>query len=275
MTFNKIYLDEIIPSDYNPRLMSQQESDKLSKNLEEFGLVDPIIINLKNNHIIAGHQRYNILREKYGNDVDYENKELQLIKLGDIGWVFEDTNLTIKDENHEKALNLALNKINGEWDIGKLTNIFQELQTQHFNLDLTGFNKTEIKPVKIELTPLQSKDTSRLEEEEHVVEHHETIITNPEDVDLDEYDTFNEDFDDDFFNENFDLDINSEEDEGEFLPDDFMEVKGRVENKNCSVILSFTSKDVANKFITQVLDCDKLLERDTVVLKHDKDFEYW
>ena len=31
----------------NPRIMSIEEQEKLEKNLQEFGLVDPIIINLK------------------------------------------------------------------------------------------------------------------------------------------------------------------------------------------------------------------------------------
>jgi len=141
MKIDKIKLDEIIPSEYNPRVMSPSEQKKLTQNLEEFGLVDPIIINLKNNHIIGGHQRYNVLREKMGTDVDYEDGELKLIRLGDIGWVFEDDKLTIKDENHEKALNIALNKISGEWDFGKLDELFDELNVNNFNLELTGFDK--------------------------------------------------------------------------------------------------------------------------------------
>lgn len=81
MKFDKIYLNKIHPSDYNPRSISGDELNKLSNNLGEFGLVDPIIIDLSdNNTIVGGHQRYKALQQKYG-----ESKELNLIRLGDVG----------------------------------------------------------------------------------------------------------------------------------------------------------------------------------------------
>ena len=53
MQYEKIGLNAIVPTDYNPRIMSESQMLKLTKNMETFGLVDPIIINLKNNHIIS------------------------------------------------------------------------------------------------------------------------------------------------------------------------------------------------------------------------------
>ena len=49
MSFEKILLKDIVPTDYNPRVMSEEEFNHLSNSIDEFGLVDPIIINLKNN----------------------------------------------------------------------------------------------------------------------------------------------------------------------------------------------------------------------------------
>lgn len=140
MTFEVINIQQLIPSDYNPRIMPESEMIKLSKNLEHFGLVDPIIINLKNMHIIGGHQRYTILNEKYNG-----NKELHLIKLGDIGWVFENTDLKIKDINHEKALNLSLNSLDGDFNKEELGKILSELKLDaDIDMDLTGFKDYEI-----------------------------------------------------------------------------------------------------------------------------------
>ena len=139
MELDSICISELIPSDYNPRKMAEAEMNKLSKNLEKFGLVDPIIINLKNNHIIGGHQRYTILSNKYNQDT-----QLNLIKLGDIGWVFDDTKLKIDDLNHEKALNLSLNSIDGEFDIKGLGAVLNDLQLESFDVELTGFNDIEI-----------------------------------------------------------------------------------------------------------------------------------
>lgn len=135
----KIKITDLIPSDYNPRIMPENESTKLRNSLETFGLVDPIVINLKNNHIIGGHQRFEVLIDQHLED----NKifdELNLIRLGDIGWVFTDTELTVESDDHEKALNLTLNKISGEWDTEKLFNVLEELEVNNFDLGLTGFD---------------------------------------------------------------------------------------------------------------------------------------
>lgn len=144
MQFEKITLDEIKPSEYNPRIISEEELAKLEKNIKEFGLVDPIIINLKNNHIIGGHQRYEVLRKLAGTDTNYENTELKLIRLGNVGWVLNETELDIFDETHEKALNLALNKISGDWDYSKLDLVLEDMKNEHFDIDLTGFDDLDL-----------------------------------------------------------------------------------------------------------------------------------
>lgn len=129
----KINIKDITPADYNPRKMRDEEFRSLIKSMDEFGVVDPLTVNLKNNTIIGGHQRYSVL---YQQD---DNQELYLLRLGDIGWAFPSTDLKIKDEAHEKALNLALNRIKGEFDVIKLNPILEELS--EFNLDrLTGFD---------------------------------------------------------------------------------------------------------------------------------------
>jgi len=139
MKVEKIKITDLIPSDYNPRIMPENEATKLRNSLETFGLVDPIVINLKNNHIIGGHQRFEVLIDQHLED----NKifdELNMIRLGDIGWVFTDTDLKVESEDHEKALNLSLNKISGEWDSEKLFVILEELEVNNFDIELTGFD---------------------------------------------------------------------------------------------------------------------------------------
>lgn len=136
----KIQMKDIVPAEYNPRIISDDEMDKLKSSLEEFGLVDPIVVNLKNNHIIGGHQRFEILQQNEDNKYD----ELNLIRLGDIGWVFADADLKIESDDHEKALNLRLNNLSGDWDYDKLTSVFEDLQLSGINVELTGFDDTEI-----------------------------------------------------------------------------------------------------------------------------------
>ena len=143
MKLEKISLVDLNPAEYNPRKISDQELLKLENSINEFGLVDPIIINLKNNKIIGGHQRYEALYNKYTADNDFQ-PELNLIRLGDIGWVFEDTELKISSEAQEKALNLALNKISGEWDTVKLQPLLEEIQLSNLDISLTGFDEIEL-----------------------------------------------------------------------------------------------------------------------------------
>lgn len=146
----KIDIHSLVPADYNPRKISDKDYKNLKNSIDEFGIVDPIIINLKDNTIIGGHQRFDVLF--YEN----ESSEMNLIRLGDIGWVFPDTNLKIIDKNHEKALNLALNRVHGEWDEDLLNNVLIELE--ELNLDhLTGFD--------LELDDISYDFISRIDEE--------------------------------------------------------------------------------------------------------------
>ena len=185
MKIDKITLNEIKPATYNPRIMSIEEQEKLEKNLQEFGLVDPIIINLKNNQIIGGHQRYEILQkeqEKTG-----KQKEFTLIQMGDIGWVFLDEDMYINDENHEKALNLALNKISGEWDTNKLQSLLEEITLTDLDVELTGFDNidyTEINETTLDEILHTLNDNTihepqkTVEEDNYTEKHTQTIETN-------------------------------------------------------------------------------------------------
>lgn len=139
METSKISIYDLKPAEYNPRVMPSDEMDKLTTSLRTFGLVDPIIIDLTdNNTIIGGHQRYEAL-------MHLDEEDLTLIPLGDIGLVINETSIRIKDKNDQKALNLALNKIQGEWDYDKRDIILTELNADGYNIELTGFTEDELK----------------------------------------------------------------------------------------------------------------------------------
>lgn len=126
--FKKININELKKYEFNPRKISENQKIKLKNSINTFGFVDPIIINNKTKQIIGGHQRYDVL---LNNDVD----ELYIIELGDISWVFSELDLNVLDENHEKALNIALNKISGEWDTEKLNILNQKLDNKIVDLE--------------------------------------------------------------------------------------------------------------------------------------------
>ena len=139
MEFETININELKPAEYNPRIMPPEEQNKLENNLKTFGLVDPIIIDLTdNNTVIGGHQRLEVLKNI--ND----EQELHLLKMGDIGLVFKELDFKIKDKNDQKALNLSLNKIQGDWDYGLLDDLLIELGEAHYDIELTGFDELEL-----------------------------------------------------------------------------------------------------------------------------------
>lgn len=175
MKLEKISLVDLNPAEYNPRKISDQELLKLENSINEFGLVDPIIINLKNNKIIGGHQRYEALYNKYTADNDFQ-PELNLIRLGDIGWVFEDTELKIGSEAQEKALNLALNKISGEWDTVKLQPLLEEIQLSNLDISLTGFDEIELGELNTDLEKEEINNREIIEDDYTVEAPEETEI---------------------------------------------------------------------------------------------------
>ena len=125
MEIVKVDINELISPEYNPRQITDDEMGKLKNSINEFGYVAPIIVNKHNNHIVGGNQRYEALKSLGYTDVDV---------------VFVDE----PDLNHEKALNIALNKISGDWDNEKLTQIFNEMSFEGFDITLTGFEDFEI-----------------------------------------------------------------------------------------------------------------------------------
>ena len=126
MEIKELPLKELKPAAYNPRKKlkkGDKEYEKIKQSLLKFGYVDPIIVN-KDLTVIGGHQRLTVLK-----DLDYETAKCVIVKLS---------------KEDEKALNIALNKITGQWDDALLADLLLDLQESDFNLDLTGFEPPEI-----------------------------------------------------------------------------------------------------------------------------------
>jgi len=109
----------------NPRQISDGEMKKLRRSIKEYGFVDPAIVQKGSNMIIGGHQRI-------------EAAKLEGIKTVPV--VYLDG---ISDER-AWMLNVALNKISGEWDWPKLGDLIGELDTGDIDLELTGFDENEL-----------------------------------------------------------------------------------------------------------------------------------
>lgn len=101
MEIRKVPISLLNAAPYNPRKDLQPgdpEYQKIARSIEKYGCVEPIIWNEKTGNVIGGHQRLKVLAATGAVEVDVSVVQLSL----------ED----------EKALNLALNKISGQWDAG-------------------------------------------------------------------------------------------------------------------------------------------------------------
>ena len=141
----KIKLTQIQKASYNPRIISEENKKKLENSIRNFGLVEPIVINLKNNTIISGHQRYDILTDMELLDGNLAEQEYNLVKYGDYGLVLTEDEPLLPNEDYEKALNITLNNTNltGKYDFEQLSSLFKELEFNGFDVELTGFDGLE------------------------------------------------------------------------------------------------------------------------------------
>lgn len=145
MEISKIKLVDIEPADYNPRTITEEAKKKLRNSIETFGLVEPIIINTKNNRIVSGHQRYQILIDMLMEEDNLAEREFDYLVKDDYGYIFDFQQLQIKNEDYEKALNIVLNNTNlmGDYNYEKLGSILEELEFNGFDLTFTGFDGLE------------------------------------------------------------------------------------------------------------------------------------
>lgn len=126
MEIRKVPISLLNAAPYNPRKDLQPgdpEYQKIARSIEKYGCVEPIIWNEKTGNVIGGHQRLKVLVATGAVEVDVSVVQLSL----------ED----------EKALNLALNKISGQWDNEKLSAVLQDLSAG-FDVEVTGFDQHEV-----------------------------------------------------------------------------------------------------------------------------------
>ena len=101
MQTKRMLLRDIRPAAYNPRKRlepGEKEYEALKGSIERWGLVDPLVVNARTGNLISGHQRYYILT-----NLGETETEAVAVDL---------------DERQEKLLNVAMNKVEGQWPNG-------------------------------------------------------------------------------------------------------------------------------------------------------------
>lgn len=142
-----VNLSDIHPADYNPRADLQPgdpDYEALKRSIQDNGYVGLILIN-KDGTIIGGHQRYKVLR--------------------DLGYTKARVLVTDVDKQTEKALNIALNKISGDWDEEKLKEALMDLDLNDYDLTKTGFTSSEVEDLVLKLDNVEAEDDDFDEDE--------------------------------------------------------------------------------------------------------------
>lgn len=121
---------DLSAAEYNPRQITTEALDGLTKSLERFGCVEPIVVNVRDNKnvIVGGHQRYKALIQLHRN-----NYQCDCVAV----------DLSVEDE---KLLNVTLNNpaIQGEF-IAEIEKYITQLQSEIPEADYLGLRINKLK----------------------------------------------------------------------------------------------------------------------------------
>ena len=123
--YNDYDINLLVPADYNPREEVEPGTrlwNELEASLRQFGFADPVVIN-SDNTIIGGHQRVTVAKA--------------------LGWKSCCVSMVDLDKNREKALNIALNKITGNWKEMQLGELLRQIKGQ-IPPEAIGYNEKEM-----------------------------------------------------------------------------------------------------------------------------------
>ena len=116
VNMKRMKLSDMKPAEYNPRTIDDVSKAGLASSIDEFGLVEPIIVNTVTGNIVGGHQRYNKLLEEGTTETDVVEVELTVEK--------------------EKMLNITLNNTNitGTYDVDALQPLLKDIHQKNADL---------------------------------------------------------------------------------------------------------------------------------------------
>lgn len=168
MKFERKRLADLRPAEYNPRRElkpGDPDFEKIARSIEQFGYVDPLVVN-KDGTVIGGHQRLRVLQ-----DMGAEEADVVVLDL---------------DKEREKALNIALNKITGDWDPVKLTEVIGDLDLEDYDLSLTGYTEKELEAIlaEVRLDPDSLSDDFELPDRETVLAHTMNVTMHRDQIEI-------------------------------------------------------------------------------------------
>jgi DNA modification methylase len=145
----------------NPRVHNAKKLAKLRKSIERFGILAPVLIDASGT-VIDGHARLTIA-------IQLSLAEVPVISTEGLA------------EADVRAVRLAMNRLQDEatWDPQRLRLEFEWLMKLDFDLDLTGFDATEI-DMSLDIGPEPAGMVEEISEEELAAER--PLVTQKGDV---------------------------------------------------------------------------------------------
>ncbi len=116
ITVEQVAIDTLRPDPANPRRISDEELEALTRSLRRFGFVQPVLARRDDQVVIGGHQRLLAARR-----LGYTTVPVIYLDLS---------------VEQSRLLNLALNRIGGDWDEELLARLLADLR-QHADVDLS------------------------------------------------------------------------------------------------------------------------------------------
>lgn len=141
MEIVKMKLSDLNPAAYNPRKALRPGDpayEKLKSSILSFGNVEPIVWNRSTGNVVGGHQRLRVLL--------------------DLGAIESEVSIVDLSATDEKRLNIALNKITGEWDDEKLMVLLSDITATGADTFPTGFDDQELANLFADLSKASAHD---------------------------------------------------------------------------------------------------------------------
>ena len=136
-TLQEIAITDLNAAAYNPRKMKREEFLNLVQSIREFGFAQPITIN-SDMTVIAGHQR--------------------LATAAECGMTHVPCFQICVSKTQEKILNVALNRISGQFDEDKLKVLLEGLENEE--LELTGLSDKDLAQLLAQDPDPEEKDAA-------------------------------------------------------------------------------------------------------------------
>lgn len=139
------------PAEINPRKISDEEMERLQASLAQWGMVEPLVLNKRTGRLVGGHQR--------------------LAAAASLGWTEVPVLYVDLSDEDAAALNLALNKLGGDWDKPALGRVLEALEP--WLVELAGFDPDDLEPAgpeeEAEVVSFQSRGHSWTAQDDHRV----------------------------------------------------------------------------------------------------------